>query len=185
MTMLFRPSFCCNCGERIDRAEWSLWHSRRFCDLCKTTFPVQEVLPKALVLLSALVLVVGAVNYFAGGPGRRELAMTRPAGLKQMPEPARPADQAAVPESPANVKPVSPPAVPVDDRNTSARTQTMVSPANPVTRSTPEAAMSVYYCGAETKKGTPCSRKVKGNVRCWQHAGMPAMLPPDKLLVSR
>src|SRR5262249_43813440 len=41
-----------------------------------------------------------------------------------------------------------------------------------------------YYCGAETKKGTPCTRKVKGNVRCWQHQGMPAMLPPSKLVVS-
>ena len=39
----------------------------------------------------------------------------------------------------------------------------------------------VYICGARTKKGTPCSRRVHGPVRCWQHKGMPAMLPLDKL----
>jgi len=44
---------------------------------------------------------------------------------------------------------------------------------------------AAYYCGAETKKGTPCTRKVKGNVRCWQHTGMRAMLPPEKLLIQK
>ena len=43
---------------------------------------------------------------------------------------------------------------------------------------------NVYICGARTKKGTPCSRRVHGPVRCWQHKGMPAMLPPEKLLVK-
>jgi hypothetical protein len=42
----------------------------------------------------------------------------------------------------------------------------------------------VYICGARTKKGTPCSRRVHGNVRCWQHKGMSAMLPPEKLVVK-
>jgi len=42
----------------------------------------------------------------------------------------------------------------------------------------------IYVCGARTKKGTPCSRRVHGPVRCWQHKGMPAMLPQEKLLVK-
>jgi hypothetical protein len=42
----------------------------------------------------------------------------------------------------------------------------------------------VYTCGARTKKGTPCSRRVHGPVRCWQHKGMPAILPVDRLRVS-
>jgi hypothetical protein len=41
----------------------------------------------------------------------------------------------------------------------------------------------VYICGARTKKGTPCQRRVRGPGRCWQHRGMPAMLPPSKLIV--
>jgi hypothetical protein len=42
----------------------------------------------------------------------------------------------------------------------------------------------VYICGARTKKGTPCSRRVHGQGRCWQHKGAPSMLPQDKLLVK-
>jgi hypothetical protein len=28
-------------------------------------------------------------------------------------------------------------------------------------------------CGAPTKRGRPCRRKVKGEVRCWQHRDKP------------
>jgi len=41
-----------------------------------------------------------------------------------------------------------------------------------------------YTCGARTKKGKPCSRRVHGAVRCWQHKGMPAMLPLEKLIIK-
>ena len=53
--------------------------------------------------------------------------------------------------------------------------------------STPPATVTVndvYICGARTKKGTPCSRRVHGPVRCWQHKGLPAMLPVEKLRVK-
>jgi hypothetical protein len=43
---------------------------------------------------------------------------------------------------------------------------------------------TVYVCGARTKKGTPCSRRVHQPGRCWQHKGMPAMLPAEKLVVK-
>ena len=43
---------------------------------------------------------------------------------------------------------------------------------------------AVYLCGARTKKGTACSRRVHGPVRCWQHKGMRPMLPQDKLAVK-
>ena len=54
------------------------------------------------------------------------------------------------------------------------------------TNSTQAASMeeAVYICGAQTKKGTPCSRRVHEPVRCWQHKGMKAMLPPEKLIVK-
>jgi hypothetical protein len=42
----------------------------------------------------------------------------------------------------------------------------------------------VYLCGARTKKGTPCSRRVHGPVRCWQHKGMSPMLPIEKLRIK-
>jgi len=48
----------------------------------------------------------------------------------------------------------------------------------------PAVEEDVYLCGARTKKGTPCSRRVHSPARCWQHKGMPAMLPQEKLLVK-
>jgi hypothetical protein len=56
--------------------------------------------------------------------------------------------------------------------------------ALPLPKPNPEANEPIYYCGAETKKGTPCSRRVKGNVRCYQHVGMPAMAAADKLRIN-
>jgi hypothetical protein len=60
--------------------------------------------------------------------------------------------------------------------NTPAQTS---SPAQ-----SPVVTEQLYTCGARTKKGTPCSRRVHGPVRCWQHKGLPAMLPQEKLLIK-
>ena len=43
----------------------------------------------------------------------------------------------------------------------------------------------VYICGARTKKGTPCRRRVHAaGERCFQHKGMPAMVALDKLTIK-
>ena len=47
-----------------------------------------------------------------------------------------------------------------------------------------ESQEAVRICGAETKKGTPCSRRVRNGVRCWQHLGKPAIVPEDQLMIS-
>ena len=52
------------------------------------------------------------------------------------------------------------------------------------TTSQPLTVEEVYICGARTKKGRPCSRRVHGAVRCWQHKGEKAMLPQEKLIVK-
>jgi hypothetical protein len=48
----------------------------------------------------------------------------------------------------------------------------------------PSTTEQIYVCGARTKKGKPCSRRVHGPVRCWQHKGLPAILPPEKLMIK-
>src|SRR5215813_10855145 len=48
----------------------------------------------------------------------------------------------------------------------------------------PAAEEALYMCGARTKKGTPCSRRVHGPVRCWQHKGLKPMLAQEKLRVK-
>jgi hypothetical protein len=43
----------------------------------------------------------------------------------------------------------------------------------------------VYICGARTKKGTPCRRRVHAaGERCFQHKGMPAMVALEKLTIK-
>lgn len=62
-----------------------------------------------------------------------------------------------------------------------ANSDGLSSPSNSVTANVPPA--EVYICGARTKKGKPCSRRVHGPVRCWQHKGAKAMLLQERLLV--
>jgi hypothetical protein len=69
-----------------------------------------------------------------------------------------------------------PPAL-VIQRPAAAPTSQTAQPATIVEEKT-------YICGARTKKGTPCSRRVRGPVRCWQHKGAQAMLPLEKLVVK-
>jgi hypothetical protein len=41
-----------------------------------------------------------------------------------------------------------------------------------------------YICGARTQKGTPCRRRVHvAGERCFQHKGLPAMVPLEKLVI--
>lgn len=57
----------------------------------------------------------------------------------------------------------------------------IAAPQNPALLNT----AIVSICGARTKKGAPCSRRVTGTGRCYQHLGLPAMLPPEQLIVRR
>ena len=51
--------------------------------------------------------------------------------------------------------------------------------------SSPSSDDVVYICGARTKKGTPCRRRVhSAGERCYQHKGRLAMLALDKLVVK-
>jgi hypothetical protein len=86
----------------------------------------------------------------------------------------RHAPQPLIIERPAPLQSRSPTTT---DRATSTSTTTTATPATVATD-------DVYMCGARTKKGTPCSRRVHGPVRCWQHKGASAMLPQEKLRVK-
>jgi hypothetical protein len=174
--MLYRPNFCSQCGEKIERAEWPLLASRRFCDLCGTEHQAAEWLPRAVVLISIVLGAAGIFSFFKSGP-RNENPSAKPtfATLAERQNPKPPGDfdttQHAIQQSqpPTNSSQPTRPANPTPD-----------SIKTPVTT---KGAEPVYYCGAATKKGTPCSRKVKRpGERCWQHRGMPSMLEaPERL----
>ena len=173
--MLFRPSYCCNCGEKIERAEWRLWTSRRFCALCETDFSLQEYAVKGVILLASVISVFGFVRLFTGSTPP-ELA------AKKAIDGSRNTAVAKNAETRPPVQTPLPAANTIEDRT--PRTLAAI-PANVPSRPPVETADAIYICGAATKKGTPCSRRVKGNVRCWQHIGQPAMLPPEQLRAGR
>ncbi|HTK37769.1 MAG TPA: hypothetical protein VL325_04690 [Pyrinomonadaceae bacterium] len=169
--MLYRPNFCCGCGERIERIDWKLWTSRRFCDLCATDHTLGEFIPKAIVGIGILIGIFGIGSFLQSRPA----ADNTVAKKSLFEQPVKPPPSGNVNKQATNIatgqsQPGSPSAV-IADTNLNT-TQNMQRAEGPGRASTE----AVYYCGAPTKKGTACSRRVKTpNTRCWQHTGMPAM----------
>ncbi len=76
-------------------------------------------------------------------------------------------------------KPESNQQPPILQQNSTPKAKTVLSSQN-------QSQETVYFCGAQTKKGTPCSRRIKiRNGRCWQHHGQAAMLPSEKLVANQ
>ncbi|HEV2762860.1 MAG TPA: hypothetical protein VGV38_07695 [Pyrinomonadaceae bacterium] len=164
---MYKPNFCAECGARVERARWRWWTSRRFCAACAPRFRRGRVL-RPLVLACALV-----ASGFAAGrlmrPAPPPLVLNQANGAS-LPALA-PAPERAAPKEPAPKRPE--PADPARYGPDGTEGERPTDPEEPVS-----------LCGARTKKGTPCSRRVRGTGRCWQHRGRPAMLPPGKLLVK-
>ena len=155
---MYRPNFCSQCGTKLLRLRWHLWTSRRFCNDCARQLRKKRFVPW---LCATLALV--STGYCAGR-------------FRRPPPPpltiVRRADSSLTsPEDPG--------------RSNANTTTTEIGPGPKSASPSPATVEEdVYLCGARTKKGTPCSRRVHGAVRCWQHKGMPAMLPQEKLLVK-
>ncbi len=155
---MYKPNFCAECGAKLLRLRWHFWTSRRFCSGCARRLRKARFIPASLATLA--LITAGFVAGRARRPAPPPLVINRPVDS------------------------------PLDDGETGAatfRAATTESGPNPNEAQTPSPATVeevVYLCGARTKKGTPCSRRVHGPVRCWQHKGMPAMLPQEKLLVK-
>ncbi|MBV9923917.1 MAG: hypothetical protein JOZ96_02680 [Acidobacteria bacterium] len=150
---MYKPNFCCECGERVLRPRWRVWTSRRFCAACGLRLRRGRL--KSSLLLSAALFLPGFLLGRLLRPQPPPLVVERgaqtPAPIQTAPATPKP-QPAYGPDGTANERPTDPEEV-------------------------------VYICGARTKKGTPCQRRVRGPGRCWQHKGLPAMLPPSKLVV--
>ncbi|HEV7844148.1 MAG TPA: hypothetical protein VGO69_10670 [Pyrinomonadaceae bacterium] len=144
------------------RARWHFWTSRRFCSQCAPRFRTAWGWLPALLGLALFGLGVGT--------GRAVRPAPPPLLVEHRQPPASPSQTALVQTPPANLKTGRPPAS-VGNETTVAGTQaqTLV-----------DANETVSICGALTKKGTPCQRRVRGTGRCWQHKGQPAMLPLEQ-----
>jgi len=182
--MFYKPKYCCNCSEKIERVKWNLRTSRRFCQLCETEFVSQEWIPRLIVALGLIIGLVGLAGYFQKSEKPLKISAGNLSPVKR--ELSNQTAAVSV-ETNSNIQPLSSSSAGQVQR----RQQTLVSPLT-AKNAQPEAVKNqlntaelVYFCGAATKKSTACSRRVKGGGRCWQHVGQPAILPPDKLIASR
>ena len=169
--MLYRPNFCCHCGEKIARARWTPLTSRRFCDFCEIEQKQHDLIPRATIVIAVLFGAAGLTAYL-GRDGESD-APSAPSASK-------------VRQLRGDVQPksISPGAITNTDRSNADRSTGMspdtnanvaVSNAKQRDVSANSSTEPVHYCGALTKKGTPCTRRVKTKGRCWQHPGQPVV----------
>ena len=161
--MLYRPKFCCECGEKVERLTWKFWTNRRFCEVCEAELKLNDILPKLGIAACLVLGIFGIGSYLRNGEQPPKIIKHSFASERGVPSAAKKAETATTSGSNA--------ATPA---NVTMRAADGNKPSGPM-QSRAEAPGQVYYCGAATKKGRPCSRRVKGNIRCWQHTGMPPM----------
>ena len=173
-TFLYKPNFCAECGEKIERENWHFWTSRSFCENCEPVFRANRIVPAAL--LGAGLFFIGI---FFGQTGQRYqkaapvtvTQATSASSVSEKPQTAVPKQlagtnlQGQVQNTPAEPPPAN--SLPAANAGKPAGAENIKS--SPVTK-------AIYICGARTQKGTPCSRRVRSPGRCWQHLGRTSIL---------
>jgi hypothetical protein len=187
--MFYTPKHCCECGEKIDRNEWKLLTSRRFCEICESEFKFYDWLPRLILGVGILLSVIGIGSLLKKTDAPVNISTTPNLAVASNKNQGERNSQVS---SNSGVQNPAPNRSTSSEENGQGNKQSTLAaidrkPATQVTAQTRQnsAAETVYICGAQTKKGTPCSRRVKGGGRCWQHTGQPSMLPPEKLVVSQ
>jgi hypothetical protein len=173
--MFQKPNYCCNCGDKVDRIEWHLWNSRRFCELCETEFQFDEWWPRAAMFLILVFGFTGIGFHYVGNEKPKIVETVSPRAV--VPEAAtklekRPADQSEV--GSAGFENHEPRGRVIDNEafaETEASTPSLSNRSKKKTNlaGSKRVGEEVVFCGALTKKGTACTRRVKGGGKCWQH----------------
>ena len=148
-------NFCTNCGARLTRKGWRALLRDAVCDDC--AIRVRPSAATKIVIAASLI----ALSAFAFGRYLR-------------PQPPPLIIQRAA-NSPLSDLPV----------NFDAIATRVNANSNQVSSAATASTDEIYVCGARTKKGTPCRRRVHfAGERCYQHKGMPAMVPLEKLTIK-
>lgn len=154
-------NFCAECGAHLKRKGWRAWLKRNLCEDCARR--LGRNLSRPLIVLSIVVIAAFALGRYLR-PAPPPLVIQRAANSPLSDLPLNSNDQAKAPKSS------------VESSQNSADRQTLIP------GSTDDV---LYICGARTKKGTPCHRRVHfAGERCYQHKGMPAILPPERLVIA-
>lgn len=150
-----RAKFCPRCGTRLTTRPRWFWLDRTLCADCA------QRLGRANIRRPFILIILFVTAAFAFG---RWLRPPPPPLIIQR------AANSPLPDSPLKTNDAL-----IERRAT-----------NPITGNTSiNADDPVYICGARTKKGTPCHRRVHvAGERCFQHKGMTAMLALDKLKIA-
>lgn len=149
-----RSNFCANCGARLSRKGWRNWLAGARCDDCASR--LGRTITKPLTIVGVIAIAAFACGRYLR-PAPPPLIIHRAAN------------------SPLSDLPV----------NFDAHTNGITRIANANNTQASLIDDPVYICGARTKKGTPCRRRVhEAGERCYQHKGMPAMVPLDKLTIK-
>ena len=162
---MYRPNFCAECGERLTRRDWRkrirVFARASWCDDCARRLGRNGF---AGVARPTAIISILAISAFAFG---RYL---------------RPAPPPLIISRAAN-SPLSD--LPVNFNDTARPTNRKQGDSTSQDVAGVDRDDAAYICGARTRKGTPCRRRVHAaGERCFQHKGMPAMVPLDKLEVK-
>ena len=162
-------NYCAECGAHLKRRGWRTWLNSDVCEDCarrlgKTSFA------RPLAVIAIIAIAAFALGRYLR-PGAPPLVIERAANSPLSDLPVNLNDTAKSASRNTN----SQSEIPQTSDDRSARQTANPGSADDV----------VYLCGARTKKGTPCHRRVHfAGERCYQHKGMPAILPPEKLIVK-
>ena len=163
-----RSKVCLECGARLARKPWRVWEGQ-FCKDCAPRFRKAGT-GHLIIAASALILLgftLGRYTQTQSPPLLIERAANSPLsnlsaqadGFVELSQSQRTGDSDSF------------------SMNGVAGADRGVNDSN--------SAAAVYICGARTKKGSPCHRHVHTpGERCYQHKGMPAILPLEKLAIK-
>jgi len=183
--MSYKPKYCCQCGEKIDRINWKPWTSRRFCELCETDFIVYDWLTRVLVGIGLLLGLYGIGSFFQKPEKHLSLAPNQFASgttnSKSEIDNQKTASQVPTSTGVQTLLQTNNSASQIKSQAVQRASDLKSKPLETSPNASPE---TIYFCGAQTKKGTLCSRRVKGG-RCWQHTGQMAKLPQAELIASQ
>lgn len=191
--MLYTPKYCCECGGEIENYTRKILTSRRFCENCENDFKGQKFFPLIWIGLGLLGIIYGFGSYLKKSDKPVNLLTTSSLGNAS--------NKTGNPENKSNSQVRENVNVQLSTRENAANNAgnqinaaKVSGDAERKSRETGQNANqgkqnsvseAVYICGAETKKGTACLRRVRGGGRCWQHKDQPAILPPSELVLKR
>jgi len=151
--------------------------------LCETELGIHDWIPRVLVGIGLVFGLYGIGTYFQKPETHLNIASNQFAANTKV--------NAVQAKTATQVSPDGGVQSPTQSNNSAAQAKTPNIPtiSELKTQKTAVPAVAppekVFFCGAQTKKGTMCSRRMKNGGRCWQHEGQPGMLPQEKLLAAQ